>query len=98
MGGGAGKGGGCLSLETALRTQLASESVDSPAEQSRAEPRYSSPHLPTSIASTWGRRLLLSSHRVRLILGGDQALAEAAGRPAARTVPAPYRAGWDGYT
>lgn len=81
-------------MVTALLTQLRSESTGSSAEPSlTAAPRPSPQH-----SQYLGEgRLLLSSH---LEPGSswevDQALAEAAGRPAPRTVPGPYRAGWDG--
>lgn len=84
-----------MSLEIALWPQLPSDSMDAPAEWSTA--LLQPPTPPHKHSQYLGEGLLLSSH---LESGssweGDQALAEAAGRPAPRTVPAPYRAGWDG--
>lgn len=64
---------------------------------SSAEPYHSSPPLPTGIASTWRVGVLLGSHpEPGSSREGNQALAEAAARPAWLPVPGCYRAGWDG--
>lgn len=84
-----------MSLETVLWTQLPSESMDSPAERSIASLQLPTP--PHKHSQYLGEGAPASSHlESGSSWAGDQALAEAAGRPAPRTVPAPYRAGWHG--